>query len=206
VSEAGRPGTRERIRPACHALIAVAAVVTIAAAHWPWFQATLTPPDADDPTLMAPSGTATGLYAHPSLWVATGLATAELILLLAYYLPRGRVRLPGDVGGSLLALGSGAISVLTVADALLLPRPWDAILAVTSLLGPPVLGWEGRPDLFDGTTLVMTWRYGAPVAVAAALVSLAAAIMVVMAGRRHVMRARRRTAEFSTGPIVGNGA
>jgi hypothetical protein len=197
------PGPRVRARPVGHAVIAAAAVLTIVAGHWPWFQATLTPPDVP---VIAPQGTATGLYAHPSLWVATGLAAAQLGLLLAHYSPRGRVRLGGDVGGSLLSLTSGAISVLAVADTLLLPRPWAPVLAVTSITGAPALDWEGIPDPLDGTTLFMTWRYGATVAVGAALVSLAAAIVLVMGERRQVLRARRAAPAVSAGPNVGDAA
>jgi hypothetical protein len=196
-------GARERVRPACQAVIAVAATATILAVHWPWFQATLRPIEPGSPVLMAPSGAATGLYAHQSLWVATGLAAAELIVLLAHYAPfcspAHRLRLPGDVGGSLLAVTSGAILILAAADSLAPPGPWLRQLSPNGLPFP----WEGRADPLDGGTLILTWRFGAAVTVAAGLTSLIAAVIVIFAERRRVLRARQPAALDGPAPNVG---
>lgn len=83
-----------RMRLTCDTLIAAAATLIIIAAHWPWFQATLTPPDPAG-LVMEPRGTATGLYAHGSLWITTGIAVVQFALLLARYYPGGRLRVPG---------------------------------------------------------------------------------------------------------------
>lgn len=164
--------TRARLSTACNALIAFAAVVTIIAPHWPWFLATLVPDLGDE--VQAPDGPATGLYAHPSLWVAAGVAAAQLALLLLHYYPGGRLRVPGD--GVFLALGSGLIFLIVAADFILIPGPWADILSHNGTWAVP-FPWEGKPYLLDGATLFMTWSYGGPVAVAAALTSLIAAIV-----------------------------
>ena len=162
-------GTRARFSVACDTLVAGAAGLTITASLWPWFQATLVPPDPGWP-VMAPSGAATGVYAHPSLWAAVGLAAAQIALILARYSPGGRLRVPGD--GGLLVLGSGLVCVLVPADVLRIPGPWADILSNNGTLAVP-WRWEGAPYLLDGTTLFMRWDYGAAVAIAAALASLA---------------------------------
>jgi hypothetical protein len=164
-----RAGTRERLTGACDTLIAIAAVLTIAATHWPWVQATLT---TTDPDMMELPGQATGLYAHGSLWIVTGIAALQLTLLLARYYPGGRLRVPGD--GVLLALGSGLVCLIIAADIIALPGPWAGIYAIRDNASFP---WWGKPELLDGTTLVMTMSYGVPVAAAAALTSLISAIV-----------------------------
>jgi hypothetical protein len=161
-------GARAGLRAACDMLVAVAAVVTIMASRWPWFQATLTPPDLTG-MVMAPSGAATGVYAHPSLWAAVGLAAAQIILLAARYYPGGRLRVPSD--GDLLVVGSGLVCLLVTADTLIIPSPWYDIL--NKAVGVP-FPWEGKPYPLDGTTLLMTWSYGATVAITVAFASLAA--------------------------------
>src|SRR5690348_15018336 len=102
-------GTRVGVRVACDVVVAVAAVLTITASSWPWFQATLTPADMAG-LVPAPSGAATGVYAHPSLRVAVGVAAVQIGLLAARCYPRGRLRVPGD--GVLLVFGSGVVCVL----------------------------------------------------------------------------------------------
>jgi hypothetical protein len=165
-------GTRAGLEAACDTLVAVAAVLTIVASRWRWFEATLTPPDPDG-LVLAPRGAATGLYAHPSLWAAVGLAAVQIALLAARYYPGGRLRVPGD--GDLLVLGSGLVCLLVTADILILPRPWFDILSRDGWwVLPP--WWEGTPYPIGEYTLFMTWSYRATVAIAAALVSLAAAI------------------------------
>ena len=165
-------GSRSGLRTACDAVVAITAVLAVMASRWPWFQATLTPPDLTG-MVMAPSGAATGVYAHPSLWAAAGLAVAQIALLAARYYPGGRLRMPGD--GGLLVLGSGLVFLLVTADILIIPRPWFNILSKDGWCVLPPL-WEGRPYPLDGTTLFMTWSYGAAVAIATAVASLAAAI------------------------------
>jgi hypothetical protein len=154
---------------ACDVVVAVAAVLTIVASRWPWFQATLTPADMAglEP---APSGAATGVYAHPSLWAAVGLAAAQIGLLAARCYPRGRLWVPGD--GVLLVVVSSMVCFLVTADVLLVPGPWAQIMTPVGVPFP----WEGVRYPLDGATLVMTWSYGATAAIAAALASLAAAI------------------------------
>ena len=165
-------GARARLNGACNALIAIAAGLTIIAPHWPWFLATLVPDLGDE--VNAPDGPATGLYAHPSLWVTTGLAVAQLALLLLHYYPGGRLQVPGD--GGFLVLGSALTCLIVAADFLLIPGPWADILSDNGTWAVP-FPWEGSPYLLDGCTLFMTWSYGGLVAGAAALTSLVAAIV-----------------------------
>ena len=165
---------------ACDVLVGVAAVLTIAASFWPWFQATLTPPDPDG-LLLAPRGAATGVYAHPSLWAAVGLAAVQIALLAARYCPGGRLRVPGD--GDLLVLGSGLVCLLVTADILIIPRPWFDILSRDGWWVLPPF-WEGTPYPVGGSALFMTWSYGATVAIAAAFASLAAAIAALALAKR----------------------
>jgi hypothetical protein len=163
-----RAGTRERLTGACDTLIAIAAVLIIVAVHWPWAHATLTPPAPD---VMKSPAQASGLYAHASLWAATAIAALQLALLVARYYPGGRLRVPGD--GVLLALGSAVAYLIIGWDMLLMPAPWaDNYVIGDSATFP----WWSRPELLDGTTLVMTMSYGARVAAAAALTSLISAI------------------------------
>ena len=163
-----RAGTRERLTGACDTLIAIAAVLIIVAAHWPWANATLTPPEPD---VMQSPGQATGLYAHASLWAVTGIAVVQLALLLARYYPGGRLRVRGD--GVLLALGSGLACLIIARDMLAMPAPWAGIYAISDNASFP---WWTQPELLDGTTLVMTISYGAQVAAASALISFISTI------------------------------
>jgi hypothetical protein len=111
---------------ACDVVVAVTAVLTIVASRWPWFQATLTSTGGGTGGLPAPSGPATGVYAHPSLWAAVGLAVAEIALLAARCYPGRRLRVPCDDG--LLAVASGLMLALVTADVVLLvPGPWIQI-------------------------------------------------------------------------------
>jgi hypothetical protein len=178
-------GTRARLRASSDVLVAVAAVLTIMASRWPWFQATLTLPDPGG-LVLAPRGAATGVYAHASLWAAVGIAAVQIALLAARYCAGGRLRVPGD--GDLLVLGSGLVCLLVTADILIIPRPWFDILSRDGWWVLPPL-WQGTPYPLDGTTLLMTWSYGATVAIAAAIASLAAAIASLV-----VSKARERTA------------
>lgn len=177
-------GTRARLEVARDTLVAVAAVLTIVASRWPWFEATLTPPDPEG-LVMAPRGAATGLYAHPSLWAAVGLAAVQIVLLAARYYPGGRLRVPGD--GGLLVLGSGLVCLLVTADILIIPRPWFNILSSGGWWVFPPL-WQGTPYPVEGNTLFMTWSYGATVAMTAAIVSLAAAIASLAVAKARALR------------------
>jgi len=182
-----RAGSWTRLRAACDVLIAVAAMLTVVAARWPWFKATLIPsgPNVDLTGVMAPQGEATGYYAHSSLWVAVGVAVVLLALLLVRYYPGLRLQVPGD--SILLAVGSFLVGLVVAWDAESLPGPWVDVLSATGgTLGVPD-PWRGVQVPGDGYTLVMTWSYGAPVAITAALALLAlgiASIGVTIAARR----------------------
>ena len=178
-----RTRTRTRLRPACDALIAVAALLTVLAARWPWFTATLVPTDANvGGPVMAPEGTVTGLYAHRFVWVAVGVAVGQLVLLLLRYYPGGRLRVPGD--GSLLAVGALVGCLTVVAGVGLVPGPWDGLLN----FGEPIsvtlpFSWESASFPLDGFTLVISWRYGAMVALAAGLASVPLTMAALRLGR-----------------------
>lgn len=103
-----RTDARVRLRAAFDALIAFLAVATLVSSLLlPWYQATLTLSSATG-WVVAPSGAATGVYAHASLWAAVGIAAAQIALLAARYYPGGRLRVPGD--SILIALGSAITS------------------------------------------------------------------------------------------------
>jgi hypothetical protein len=166
-----RAGARKRLTRSFDALLAVAAVLTIMAPHWPWYVATQTPPGGNP---IAPEGTATGLPAHPSLWVVTGLAVVQLVLLLARHARGGRLRVPGD--RVWLVCGAVVVCFLVVVDADYLPHSWYFYLNIAGESGPliwPRWDWV----MPDGAAITLTWSYGAAVAVAAALTSLIAAIV-----------------------------
>ena len=165
-----RAGPWVWLRTACDAFVAVAAVLVIVAPRWVWFQATLTyTGDGQSGWVPAPpSGRATGVYAHPSLWVVVGLAAVQIALLVARYCPGGRLRVPGD--STLLAVGSGLVFLLVAVDYLAVPSPWaDAFTP----FGPP--DW-GAKDYLDGAVFVMTRTHGATIALKVALASLAGAV------------------------------
>ena len=86
---------------------------------------------------------ATGLYAHPFLWAAAGVAVAQLALLLLRYYPGGRLRVPGD--GILLALGSCLVCLIVAACIVLIPDPWADILSIYGPFNVP-LSSEGAPS------------------------------------------------------------
>lgn len=171
--------SESRLITACHVIVAAAAVLTVAAAARPWFLATLTPDMGGE--VQAPDGPASGLYAHPSLWVAVGVAAAQLALLTGHYSPGGRLRIPGDF--ALLALGSGLACLIVAADFLLIPGRWADVLSHNGTWSVP-FPWEGRPYSLDGCTLLMTWSYGAVVSITASAVSLCASVASLVARGR----------------------
>jgi hypothetical protein len=166
-----RAGARKGLTRSFDALLAVAAVLTIVAPHWPWYVATQTPQGGNP---IAPEGTATGLPAHPTLWAVTGLAVVQLVLLLARRARGGRLRVPGD--RAWLAWVSVLVCFLVVVDADYLLPSWYFHLNISGESGPliwPRWGWVMPAD----ATITLTWSYGAAVAVAAALTSLIAAVL-----------------------------
>ena len=165
-----KAGGRQRLTRSFDALLAVPGVLTIVAPHWPWYVATQTPPGGNP---IAPEGTATGLSGHVSLWVVTGLAVVQLVLLLARHARGGRLRVPGD--RVWLVWVSVVVCFLVVVDADYLPHSWYFYLNIAGESGPliwPRWDWV----MPDGAAITLTWSYGAAVAVAAALTSLIAAI------------------------------
>jgi hypothetical protein len=165
-----RAVARMRLTRSLDALLAVAAVLTIVAPHWPWYVATQTPPGGN---LMAPEGTAAGLPAHPALWAVTGLAVVQLVLLLARHARGGRLRVPGD--RAWLFWVSVLVCFLVAADADYLPDSWYSALNIAGESGPLV--WPRWYLWIPDAKITLTWSYGAAVAVAAALTSLAAAFV-----------------------------
>jgi hypothetical protein len=178
-----RTGTRTWLAGCLDVIAAAAAVAVIVAPHWPWYVATLTPPDPDGiPFLHVPSGTATGISAHQTLWVVTALAAAQLAILLARYLAGGRYRVPGD--NTLLVIAAAVACFMVLADADLMPLAWADILSIDGPLPQPqIMGLPFITNLtqvFPGTngadTLRLTWTFGATTAVWAALTLLLASI------------------------------
>lgn len=172
-------------------IAAAAAVAVIVALHWPWYVATLTPPDCDG-YVHAPCGTATGISAHPTLWAVTALAAAQLAILLARHLAGGRRRVPGGDKG-LMVLAAVFACFLVVADADLLPFSWVKILNLDGPVAQSPIMWPGVKDLTQvevgnngPDVLRMTWAYGATTAVWAALTLLLATIASPEAPRRPV--------------------
>jgi hypothetical protein len=172
-----RPATEARLIAAGELLIGAAAIVSAAAPLLPWCTATLKPvdPGANMAGLMAPQGTIDGLYAHPTLKVVMVLAVLQLALLLARHYRSGHLRAPGY--SYLLAVASAVICLIVAADVLYIAAPWEGILSVNGTLSIPV-PWWGTPVPLDGGTVIMTWRYGAIVALTAALASFACAVFL----------------------------
>ena len=106
----------------------------------------------------------------------------QIGLLAVRCYPRGRLRVPGD--GVLLVVGSSMVCLLVTADVLLVPGPWAQIMTPVGVPFP----WQGVPYPLDGATLVMTWSYGATIAIAAAIASLAAAIASLVLTRARAQR------------------
>ena len=166
-----RAGTRTWPTRSFDTLLAIAAVLTIVAPHWPWYVATQTPPGGNP---IAPEGSATGLPAHPTLWAVTGLAVVQLALLLARHARGGRLRVPGD--RAWLVWVSVVLCFLVVVDADYLPPSWYFYLNIAGESGPviwPRWDWVMPAD----AAITLTWSYGAGVASAAALTSLIAAVV-----------------------------
>lgn len=126
-SMTGRGGAVARVdagtllKGCCDALGVAAVVLTAVAAHWPWFKATLLPPDGAGDLVVAPQGLAADLYAHRSLWVAVAAAVVVLALLAARYLAGGYLRVPDD--GVFLVVAAMVACLIVAADALLKPGP-----------------------------------------------------------------------------------
>lgn len=172
-----RTGTRKWLMALCDLLIAVAAVATATTPLLPWCTATLqsTDPGQILNGVLAPQGAVTGLYAHPSLKAVMALAVLQLALLLARYRPGGRLRVvPGY--GFLMVTCSVLICLIVAADVVIIPGPWADILSINGTWSVPIQ-WEGTPVALDGANLFMTWSYGAIVAAAAALASLACVLL-----------------------------
>jgi hypothetical protein len=174
-----RAGTRTWLTGCFDAITAAAAVAVIVAPHWPWYVATLTPPDPDG-NVHAPSGTATGISAHVTLWAVTALAAAQLAILLARHIRGGRHRVPGGDKG-LLVLAAVLACLLVLWDADFMPHSWANILSMDGPMVQSAIMWPAVKDLtqvFPGTngpdTLRLTWTYGATTAVWAALTLLLA--------------------------------
>lgn len=195
-----RTGAGTCLIAVCDLVIGVAAVATATAALLPWCTATLRPqnPGQGLDGVMAPQGTVTGLYAHPSLKAVMALAVLQIALLLARYYRGGRLRARGH--GYFLAACSALACLIVAADVVLIPGPWADALSVSGTWGVPY-AWEGAPYSLDGATLVMTWRYGAMIAMTAALASLAFALL-----RVGVLRlARRRSQREQDNAEPGSG-
>lgn len=184
----------------CDVLIGVAALATATAPLLPWAKARLGPDPGQslDAVVMAPQGTVSGLYAHPSLKPVMVLAVLQLAVLLARYCPGGRLRVPGY--GYLLAAASAIICLIVAADIVFIPEPWANVLSVNSAFGVPD-PWEGTPVRLDGVTLVMTWHYAAAVAMTAALALLVCAL--VLTGVLVLARRRSRREQHDAAMELG---
>jgi hypothetical protein len=172
-----RSRTEARLIAAGELPIGVAAAVLAAAPLLPWCTAVVKPLDPGENLagLMAPQGTIDGLYAHPSLKAVMVLAVLQLALVLARSYRGGHLRAPGY--SYLLAVVSAIIFLIVAADVLFIAAPWEGILSVNGTFSIPD-PWWGTPVPLDGATVVMTWRYGAIIALAAALASLACALFL----------------------------
>jgi hypothetical protein len=166
-----RAGARKRLARSSDALLAVAAVLTIVAPHWPWYVATQTPPGGN---MIAPEGTAAGLPAHATLWAVTALAVVQLVLLLARHAGGGRLRVPGD--RAWLFWASVLVCLLVVVDADSMPYSWYFYINIAGESASQLI-WPRWYLWIPDATMTVTWSYGAAVAVTAALTSLIAAFV-----------------------------
>jgi hypothetical protein len=130
-------------------------VVLAVSVFVPWFQATVRIHGSDlSGILIEPKPTKIGITVHPYLWAVFALALLDFGILAARYRPGPRaVRLPGYR------------PVLIVASALI------AVVVLVAFVSKPIDWSQGNP-LGPEFSLVVTWTYGAVIALGAALVSV----------------------------------
>ena len=150
------------------AIIAVSALVLVVSLFVPWFEASVRIRDSSvSGFLIDPKGTVSGIAVHAYLWVVFGVALLQFAVLAARYAPgRNGFTLPRY---RQFLVATSALSCVAVAVAFAM-RPTT---------------WTGGNYLGGGFYIVVTWSYGAVVALAAAVVSLAIAASTIRDQRVH---------------------
>ena len=143
-------------------IVAVCALILAVSLFVPWFEATVRIKGSSlSGFLINPKGTISGIAVHAYLWVVFGVALLQFVVLVCRYFPGPRAfTLPGY---RQFLVVTSALSSLAV------------LIAV--VLKPAT--WTGGNQLGEGFYIVVSWTYGAGIALAAALVSLALAVSAI---------------------------
>jgi len=143
-------------------IVAISALVLAVSLFVPWFQATVRIKGSlATGFLIAPRGTVSGIAVHSYLWVVFGLALLQFVVLAGRYVPGRRgVTLPGYRQFLLAAASLSCVAVL-----------------VAAVMKPAT--WSGGNQLGGGFYIVVSWTYGAVVALAAVVVSLAVMVSAI---------------------------
>jgi hypothetical protein len=143
-------------------IVAISALVLAVSLFVPWFQATVRIKGSlVSGFLIDPKGTVSGIAVHAYLWVVFGLALLQFIVLAARYLPGRRAfTLPGYRQFLVAAAALSCVAVL-----------------VAVVMKPTT--WTGGNQLGEGFYIVVSWTYGAIVALAAVVVSLAVMVSAI---------------------------
>ena len=143
-------------------IAAVAALVLAVSLFVPWFRAAVrirTAPSLNG-FLINPQGSVSGVSLHRYLWVVFALALLQVVVLAARYAPnRATATLPGS--RQLLVLTSGISCVAVLVAAVMKPTMWNGL------------------QLGDGFYIVVSWSYGAVIALSAGLVSFGIALAAI---------------------------
>jgi len=143
-------------------IVAISALVLAVSLFVPWFQATVRIKGSlATGFLIDPKGTVSGIAVHGYLWVVFALALLQFVVLAARYVPgRRAVALPGYRQFLLAAASLSCVAVL-----------------VAAVLKPTT--WTGGNQLGGGFYIAVSWTYGAIVALAAVVVSLAVLVSAI---------------------------
>lgn len=144
-------------------VIALAALLLAGSVFAPWFKAAIRVNGYNGQTLygflIEPEGTVNGIAVHRFLWVLVALALAQFALLVAHYVP-GRFAF-APPGFRRLMIGLPALSV--------------PVVLVACLMKPDI--WRRVGPFPPNFHLIVSWSYGAGLALAAAVVALVLAVL-----------------------------
>ena len=142
-------------------IVAISGLVLAVSLFVPWFEATVRLKGSSlNGYLIDPKGTLSGMAVHAYLWAAFALALLQFVVLAVRYFPARRsLRLPGYQ--QLLVVTSALSCIAVLVAAVMKPSTWTGL------------------QLGEGLYIVVNWTYGAVVALAAAVVSLAVAVSAI---------------------------
>ena len=148
--------------PTSDKIAALAGLVLAVSLFVPWFRAAVrirTAPSLNG-FLINPQGSVSGIALHRYLWAVFALALLQIAVLAVRYAPsRTTATLPGYK--QFLVLISGLTCVGVLVAAVMKPAMWNGL------------------QLGDGFYIVVSWSYGAVIALSAALVSFGIALAAI---------------------------